>query len=258
MYPSPLGTSFLVSQQVLGTGQFDGSEYGRARVTLANDALTDVVTVAARRYGSAANSYTIQLIDQGAGQVVSTTQVQQVGSAVRVYLRRAALGDPLATAAEVAAAINDFHRWSGQPLCARYEGTGADLCDAVAATPLTGGADPAVNDGVSFRWAPASDPDLGFFYFEQEVPMVVTQFEAAFTIAGGPNVLTISRVPLDSVLDPIQTEAIPLFVHSSLAAATPDVALSDIRFVLPPRWALLVETDAALPGVVRMDVRREI
>lgn len=139
MYPAAVGTSFVVQQEVSGSGQFNGAEYGRARATLPNGDSNAVVRVAARLFGTLANALLVELVDRGSGNTVAATTVEQVGTAIRVYLRRGASGSPLASAAEVAAAINDYARYTSVPVTAVAGGTGLGLCTAVAPTQLTGG-----------------------------------------------------------------------------------------------------------------------
>lgn len=139
MYPSAVGMSFVVQQETSGGGQFTGAEYGRARVTLPNGDANAVVRVAARLLGNLANSLLVELVDRGAGNAVSATYVEQVGTSIRVLLRRSSSGSPLATAAEVAGAINDYARYTSVPITAVAGGTGLGVCSAVAPTAMTGG-----------------------------------------------------------------------------------------------------------------------
>ena len=109
MYPIQNGLSFLVQQSVTGTGVFNGSEYGRAQGRFPFAALPNsdnVVRISARLYGLEGNNYQLQLVDPGIGtNNPSTTAVIQ-GSRVVVTLRRSSGGGLLATAQEVADAIN--------------------------------------------------------------------------------------------------------------------------------------------------------
>jgi hypothetical protein len=311
MYPAALGTSFVVQQEVSGSGQFTGAEYGRARLTVPNVDTNAVVRVAARLFGSLANALLVEFIDRGAGNTVSATFVEQVGTSIRVYLRRGASGVPLATAAEVAAVINDYARYTSIPISAVAGGTGLGFCTAVAPALLTGGRNywghvsgrvwgsgttyaegedvadlgvlyrslqasntnhaPASSpswwqaferpDGATFRWRP-TNTNLGLFHFEQDRTLILQQFEAKFTVPGGTHSVRLERVPLNAAFEPIDAEAIPDFVYSSLTTASsatsgPDITLADVSIKLPPRWAFRVVTSAAMPGFVRMDVRRE-
>lgn len=142
MYPTPLGSSFVVSQKISGTGQFNGTDYGRAKATLPHASPNGVVRVASRVYGAGANALSVEYVDRGVSNVVAATVVEQVGPATRVILRRAALGSPLATAAEVAAAINAFTIPRAYPLGAVYGGDGTGVVAALAPTLLAGGVNP--------------------------------------------------------------------------------------------------------------------
>lgn len=311
MYPAAVGISFVVQQEVSGSGQFTGAEYGRARLTLTNADPNAVVRLAAKLYGNLANALLVELVDRGAGNTVSATTVEQVGSAVRVNLRRGSTGGPLATAAEVAAVINDYSRYASVPITAVANGTGLGACAAAAPAALSGGrnhwghvsgrvwsgtstyaeGDDVVHLGVLYRslqasntnhtpssspswWSPYEKPDpatfrwkptntnQGFFHFGQDRTVVLQQWEAKFTVPAGTHSVRLERVPLNAAYEPIDAEAIPVFVYPSLTTAStatsgPDITLSDVSIKLPPRWAFRVITDVAMPGVVRMDVRRE-
>lgn len=311
MYPAALGTSFVVQQEVSGTGQFTGAEYGRARLTVPNGDVNAVVRIAARLFGNLANSLLVEFIDRGAGNTVPATFVEQAGTAIRVYLRRGASGSPLATAAEVASVINTYTRYTSIPIAAVAGGTGLGVCGAVAPTLLTGGrnfwghvsgrvwsstatyaeGDDVADQGVlyrslqgsntnrtpasspswwqaferpdpaTFRWRP-TNTNLGLFHFEHDRVLVLQQFEAKFTVPIGSHSVRLERVPLNAAFEPVDADAVPVFVYSSLTTSStptsgPDITLADVSIKLPPRWAFRVVTDVAMPGLVRMDVRRE-
>lgn len=257
MYPVPVGVSFLVSQRVSGTGRFNGSDHGRARSTVANVDPNAVVRLAARRYGVEANALTVEFVDRGVGNAVAATRVERAGSALRVVLRRGTGGAPLATAAEVAAAINGFAPETGNPVGAAYGGDGTGVVSAAAPQPFAGGAAPATDRIYSYRWAPANT-DLGFFHVEQESPVLVRQLQARFTVPSGTRRLIVSRVPVNRAFEADLAEAVPLLDYAGLTTAAPDLTVSDVNWILPPGWALVAETDVSLAGVVRMDFRRDI
>jgi hypothetical protein len=254
MYPVPLGINFVVSQQASGTGGFTGADYGRAKLTLTNADPNAVVRVASKLYGTPSNALTIELIDRGLGNTVTATTVQQIGSAIRVTLRRGSSGGILATAAEVAAALNAFTEYP-LPIGAAAGGDGTGIVSAVTATALASGVNPTTSPDV-FRWG-LVNTNFGLFHFEQDASVQVRQIETKFTIASGTPTLTISRVPLNEAFEPITAEAIPLFVYDGLSNAKPDFSISDIELLVPRGWALQVVTSVALAGIVRMDVRRD-
>lgn len=257
MYPTPIGVSFLVSQKVSGTGDFSAADYGRARATLTDADPNARVRVAAKLYGTAANALTVEFIDQGAGNTVSVTRVEQVGTAIRVILRRASTGSALATAAEVAAALNGFTPANGNPIGAVAGGTGLGVVSALSPQSLVGGVDPTTDGRYVFRWAIA-DTAMGFFHVEQQTPVIVRQMDASFTIPSGTHRLTISRAPLNEAFEVDTDEAIPLFDYALLTTAAPDITVSDMNWILPPGWVLLAETDSSLEGIVRFDFKRDI
>lgn len=257
MYPVPLGSNFMVSQKASGSGAFTGADHGRARATVANADPNAVVRVAARRYGALANALTVEFVDQGAGNAVAATRVEQVGTALRVLLRRGASGSPLATAAEVAAALNAHAPLDGNPVGAVAGGTGGGVVASASPQALAGGADPTTDGRYVYRWAPANT-NVGLFHVEQETPVLVRQLDAAFTVPSGTRTLTVSRAPLNAAYEADPAEAIPLFEYAGLTTAAPNIVASDMNWLLPPGWALVVTTSVALVGIVRFDFRRDI
>jgi hypothetical protein len=306
MYPTAVGTSFVVQQQVAGTGRFFGADYGRARRTITNGDPDAEVRVCAKQYGAAANALTIEFIDRGTGSTVPATRVEQVGTAVRVYLRRIASGAPLATSAEVANAINAFSGFTSVPLAAIYGGTGAGTCTAQVPVALTGGKNPlgypvsgawsntstypvdadvlfagvlyrslqagnvghspdasplwwlpmSAQDGVTFRWG-KENTNFGLFHFEQAETLIIRQFEAVFEVPVGTHWVSLIRCPLNTAYEPVTAEGVTVFHYASLTSSSPDIAVSDVRILLPKNYAMLVITDVAMPGIVRLDARRE-
>lgn len=256
MYPISTGNPFLVQQSVSGTGVFDGSEYGRAKATLPNGDANAVVRLSARLYGSASNAYSVELVDRGGSIVVPTTVIEQSGAAIRVILRRSSVAI-LATAQEVAAAINALGLAGG--VCATYGGTGNGVVSAASAVSLTGGVNPVDRAGNHTQYVYVHPVNVsgGFFYFEQEETITVRQFECKFQVPGGTYAVTVSRVNLNENLEPIMAESIPCFVHDLLTVDKPDIAFADVGILLHPRQGLLVTVDGGgLPGVVRFDVRK--
>ena len=255
MYSLQNGRPFLVQQICSGTGTFNGTEYGRAKGVITNADPNAIVRISSRLYGVVPNAYTIEFYDAGAGVVVPATTASQNGAAIRVTLRRNALA-LLATAAEVAAAIN------GTPtgIVAVYNGTGNGVVAAQAPMAITNsalGVDPAIrgpNDD-QYLWYYPVNQNGGFFYFEQMRAITVRQFEALFTVGVGTFTVTVSRVNLNSNLEPIAGESVPVFVWSSLTSARPDIAVAEPGLSLLPMQALQVTTSGGgLSGLVRFEV----
>lgn len=260
MYPIQNGRSFLVQQSVTGTGRYASAAYGRALGRFPHGAApgdSAVVRVSSKLLGTLANAFTIAFLDAGAGVTVSTTTVNQLGSVFNVNLRRSS-GALLATAQEVAAAVNA----ANLAIVASYEGSGNGVVSAFTATSignLSVGVDPATRGANvdQYVWSLPVDVDGGFFYFEQNEPVLVHQFEALFNVAsGGPYTVTVSRTNLDANLEPIIAETIPVFVWDSLTVARPDAAFSGEAILLHPKQALVVAVTGGLNGVVRFDVRK--
>lgn len=306
MYPSAVGTSFIVQQQTSGTGRFLAAEYGRARVTIPNGDANAVVRIAAKLYGALGNSLTVEFVDRGSGIAVPATTISQTGPALRVVLRRLSGGAPLATANEVAAAINSFGAFTGTPVAAIAGGDGTGVCSGYIPQSLTGGKNPIgypstavwaigttylvdvdvlhnggiyrslqgsnvghdpgtsptwwrfmpAQDGAFFRWDKLN-ATFGQFDFEQDATLVLRQFEAVFTVPSGTHRVDLIRCPMNTAYEPIASEGVGVFRYDTLTPTTPDIAVSDVRILLPRGWCFLVVTDIALAGTVRLDMRRE-
>lgn len=258
MYPIALGNTFMAQQSVSGTGVFNGSEYGRAKGHVANADPNAVVRISARLYGVAPNSYLIQFVDAGAGIEVPATTVQQTGALIQVTLRRSISLGLLATAAEVADAINR----TTTGIVATYGGTGNGLVAAMAAQAITNdalGVDALISGPGSevVRYQLPANVSGGFFYFEQTQTIAIRQFEAKFVLASGTYTVTVERVNLNANLEPVSGEAIPNYVWEGITAARPDIAYSDNNLYLHPYQALRVLTSGpGLSGVVRFDARK--
>lgn len=151
MYPVDTGAVLVVQQQVSGTGRFTGADYGRSKATLTGGTVDADVRVASRVYGALADGLSVELVDRGVGTAVAVTYAEQTGSVVRVYLRRASGGSPLATANEVAQAISDA-KYPGAPLGAVAGGNGSGLCVGAAPVQLAGGRYAAGVDG-ALAWS---------------------------------------------------------------------------------------------------------
>jgi hypothetical protein len=259
MYPSAVGPKFLVQYAVTGGGAFNGTEFGRARLT-ANPVgpIDGRIYFAAKNYGSAPNLLTMQYIDAGAGAVVSTTSVVQLGSAIQVSLRRNALGI-LATAPEVAAAINAFTAYTSPAYAIRarpHNPSATQVLAALSPVNFTGGVNP-LQIGTQYLWTPPAATNAGYVDFEQENPMWILGFSAKFTILGpGPLTVTVRRVRVQEDFTPILSEAVPIFVYNGLTPAAPDIAYTDVKQLIHPGQGLLVETSTPLDGMFNFDVMR--
>jgi hypothetical protein len=255
MYPITLGDTFSVQQSVTGTGVFNGTDFARARVTLGPFGGGGVIRFAARLYGTPSNAYSVQLVDPGAGVAYPATTVEQNGSVIKVHLRRSTIAI-LATPGEVAIAINAQMNFAF-PLRA-FAQVDTGVCDAVAATPLTSGADPSEILGDElypnqlFKWVRVN-LDGGYFHFEQREPILVRQFEAKM-ILSFPTTLKWSIVNLTADFMNITAEKIPVFVQD-LTLAAPDITVTDVRIPLMFNQALVC--DCAAAGLVRVVARRE-
>lgn len=257
MYPSPVGNKFLVQYAVSGTGRLNGTEYGRARLTINAGPSGDTIYIAAKLYGADANFITVQLIDTGA--INPQTFVTQVGPAISVFLRRSSTA-VLATAHEVAEAINSFTAYTSVAYAIRaraYDPASTTALAAVPAANLSGGVNPHAIGRSQYLWTVPANGNAGYVDFEQEDPMWVLGFSAKFSsVPSGSHTITVSRVRILEDFTPELTEKTPLFVYSSLTSSAPDIAYTDVRQVIHPAQGLLVETSVAMPGFFNVDVMR--
>lgn len=263
MYPAAIG-SFMVQQVLSGTGVYNGTEFGRAKCQIPAGSPPDpdaVIDVASKVYGTPANAITISLVDRGAGITVPSTQVMQGGSVIQVILQRDATLGLQARAVDVVNAINAYQSFTF-PVRARYGGTGLGVMAAtsspIALNNVSTGMDPATGPkdagGFSnvFKWTRPANQNGGFFYFEQTEDIILRQFEFELTVASNQT-LKVSRINLDDGLEPIGAEKGPIF-EADMSPAQPRIALSDVRILLHPYQAVLVE--CAVPGMVRIDAAR--
>jgi hypothetical protein len=247
-------SSVVSMQQLLtGPGTYNGSYVGRASLDVGGGGA--LVRYRARAYGLDGNSVTVEQFDSGAPNVVPVTTVQLLSAnSVRVILRRSA-GAILATADEVANAINNFRNSSNptQQLPVVAHAGGTSVVAAAAATPLAGGADPTiVAPQLKFTTAGAG----GLFYFDQTDPLVIRQMECQFVGMVGAVNVSFQIANLDAGLEPIAAETATIF-SGAVNVGQPFVSFADASFLLLPRQAFLVVPASPLTGMARVNVQRE-
>ena len=251
MYAIDLGSVILVEQNCIGTGVFDGTDFGKAKLTLGVG--ISQVRISAFKYGTDANNLLVEFVDGGAGTTRNETVVDLSGSIYSVHLRRNP-GAILATATEVALAINKAFREQNYPIVAIAAGSGVVV--PVIPTPLTGGINPVINEGETIYTYDRTNLNGGLFTFENKVPLIVRQFEAKFQ-ASGLATVKFSRINLNSALEPIPSTEVPFFVWDDIDVTKPDISTSDVRVILHPYQAIKVSCLPAFSGLVRIDVRKE-
>lgn len=259
MYPLNIGETFVVQQTVTGTGVFDGTDRGRARRTITFTG-GGVIRFASRTYGSASNTYTIQMIDPGG--IKTSTTVEQVTNAIRITLRRDGSGI-LATPQEIADAVNRVPDLSF-PVQA-YASNTTGVANAVGVTSLTGGANPSrtenvrTSEGTYFTWEYAN-LNAGFFGFENLDPIVIRALEFKAISLPGPTIInwySVPVVPDYAVRRPsefVVDEATPIYTVE-MTTDQPFLNITDIRHILMPNEVLLLVTATA--GVAKVRLRRE-
>jgi hypothetical protein len=242
-------TSAVGMQQSLpGSGYFTGSYVGRASVDIGGGGT--LVRYRAQSYGTDGNNLTVEQYDVGAPTVVPTTTVQLTGTtAVRVILRRSS-GAILATADEVAAAINNFQNTNNptQKLPVVAHNGGTSVVSAAAPTPLTGGLDPQLVAPLA-KWTTTSNG--GLFYFDQTEPIVVMQMSCAFANISGSQTIQFQLANLDAGLEPIAAETATLF-SGDVSSSQPYVSFADSKFIMLPYQAFLIVAPPTIWGVAQV------
>jgi|GEM_PF-4674066 len=255
MYTLSNGTTFLVQQLTAatpGTSMFDGSDYGRASLALfGGGAANGRLWFRAKRYGAATNSLFVALINPGGNYPATTVTLN--GAILEVRLRCVS-GAITATAKNVADAVNAISTYAF-PIVADYDrSTGGDaLVSAVSSTALTGGVNPRIEAASQqFKWDLPINVNGGFFYFEQDVPVVIRQMGARFPTIAAPTLFQIWQVNLTPGLG-LYEEAVPVFQRTLDVGDADNIGFSDARIPLLPYQALYVE--CALPGIINFHVR---
>lgn len=237
MYSLDTTGAVTVQEEIGGGATFTGvTELGRAKLTMGQ------LRFAAKLLGTAANSYQVQLVDPG---VNGTLRVRQLGVLFQVTLARTA-GSLSSTPQHVAEAINA----ANLPIVAAY--TGSTLLTAVAATPLTGGLDP-VRVGNRFEWVRGTGVDGGFFYFEQQEPILIRSLGVRLATPGGLVNASFGRVNLTKSLEVVAGSYIPDREFQFDPTHT-FYSVGDMRLVLDRYEALVVKV--ALEGTVKVTVQR--
>jgi hypothetical protein len=249
------GTTICIQHTLSGTARFTGAHLGRAFTDFGTG--THLVRVRARKYGADANQIGVSLIDIGAPQVVANTSVRLIGNnQLQVTLRRSSAAI-LATADEVAAAINHYLSVTNPaltqaPVVATSGGTG--VVAAATMTLLTKGMDPViVTPQVKFTSAVDAG---GLFYFDQIEPLVVRQMECSFSDPGGTLKVAFKLANLDEGLEVISAETATLF-EGTITSTQRYVSFGDANFILLPRQAFIIDAGSVVTGIARVYARRE-
>jgi hypothetical protein len=248
-----LGSSACMQQVLTGTGRFTGVFMGRAMLDIgAGPTLT---RFRARQYGADGNNISVELVNAGAGAVVPATVASLVGGVnVKVTLRRNA-GAILATAAEVASAVNNYRNVSNplQMLPVVCHAGGVGVVAASGPTSLAGGIDPdVVTPQYKFDLI---DTNGGLFYFDQTEPISITQMECMFDAPAIADTVYFKIANLDAGLEPIAAETVTDFT----ATITPTqiwASFVDAPIILLPRQAFLVY-GLNRKGLARVYAKRE-
>jgi hypothetical protein len=240
------GSTICLQQTVSGTGVYDGTQVGYARLTYSNGGV--VFTVRATQVGTAGNALKLAL-------VAPTDSTQTVagfdGTTVTVFLKRTA-GVISATAAEVVAAVNAL--FSSKPSSdlkmTAAVGTAGTIPAVLAATSLAGGIDPTVVNPALLKFAQATNSNGGMFYFEQTRAWVISSVTARFSAAGLP--IKIAIVNIDNALNPVTNEEVAVWEPTTTDNYA---ALEDMKTPVMPGQALTITATAQ--GMVRVTARAE-
>ena len=234
-----LSSSLVLQQTISGTGAFDGTEVGRAVLTLG--AGNSAVTFKARKLGTDFNGFTVRMVDPQQDNPAEIVKFDPSTNRLEVFLRKAG-GVVTSTATQVASAVSS----KDVIVTAAYGGTGAGTV-AAGSGVLAGAIDPEVARNVLFKFTPIADVSGGRFTFDQTGNILVRQFEAKL---GASVAWTLEIITLDEGLREIAAETI---LYSGATAQT--VMLVNVNLVLSPLRAL--KFSAASTGVARLVCHKE-
>jgi hypothetical protein len=197
------GNAFSLSGELtVAAGTVGGIEIavpGDVKASLAinmTNALADL-TYTAVTSGSRGNSITVAHINPAANN--QTLAVTVVSEAITISLATGAGGAITSTAAQVAAAVNAH---ASLLVTASAEGNGSGIVNAVAATNLAGGSNPAYVhfQALSFQanGGPASVSLLDDYWFDAATAVVASPFSPKnhHRIGKSPSALTVKGWPL--------------------------------------------------------------
>lgn len=232
-------TSLVLQQLLSGTGVFDGTEVGRAALTLG--AGNAAVIFRSRQLGADFNVYVVKMMDPGRdtpGIVVTWDPNYNI---LNVVVKRTA-GVISSTAAQIAAAVQA----KGFVVTADYGGTGADVVVPASGT-LSGGLNPTIYRNVQYKFAPAAHVNGGRFSFDQAGNLLIRQFEAKLSASVA---WTLELINLDEGLREITADTV-LFQGST----SQNIIIPNMNLVLSPLRAL--KFSAAAQGVARVVAHKE-
>lgn len=258
MYPLSNGTTFLVQHATVaspGSSVFDGTDFGRASLALFGGGPSNGrLWFRAKRYGTAANSLLVTLINPGGTYPTTTATLN--GVMVEVRLQTSA-GTIVATARDVANAVNAVEAYAFPVVCDYDRSTnGLHVVSAVSGTALTGGVDPRVEaHNQQFKWDLPTNLNGGGFYFEQDDPVMIRQMGASFPTLASPTLFKIWIVNMTPGLGFYANERVPLFERTLDVGSANNIGFSDGKSPILPNQGIVVE--CALPGIVNFHVRRD-
>lgn len=259
MFPIVEGVEFCIEIRCAGTGGFDGAtERMRASVTLPGALSSGNVTYRAKYYGATANSYSIQQLNPGNGINFTTTTVEQNGTNIYVKLRRDASTGILATAEEVADAVNKVTAY-GFPIVAEAP-TSSTVVQASALTALSGGVDFDSIDPTRRTFVKTfTNQNVGVFHFGNfREGLQIRKIQTNFTLSS-PSKLKIQSVRFTPGLAMIADSKGPVFDYA-LSSALPDYGISDIKDPLLPYEGLVISckdsSNNPQPGFIRLYAKR--
>lgn len=230
----------LVCFQQKTTGAFDGTMVGYA--SRAYTAGGGAGRFRATALGAATATPTIELVDKGAGQIVTATTVQNQGGRVKVVLRRNA-GAILADANEIAAALSAYRDANGNGSPILLGVTTNATSAAVAEVAMTGGLTPTyANATLRFDLTAAAG---GLVFFDARRAVEVPQME----ILAGAGTAKIEIVNVDDGLNPVAGESVD--VTAAFTGTTNVLYAGKAPLVVGPRQALRVTGVTASTNLIR-------
>lgn len=267
------GRSLCVQQ--VSTVAFTGENATFASYSYTDGGSSATGTFRFRYSGTDGNHWSIQLLDLGAGQVVSQCYVKFVasplgaGNIVQVVLKRTSLAIT-AKLSDVQAALSSFYGpvsygdtspgpvgSSSNSYCPILCGVLTDdvLSAGLTVTPLTGGVEPSAILGPLIRYDLGSTA-CGLIVFEIPEPVIVHQIEILNVATS--DITSVSLVRLDPGLNIVASESLILKSTFFVSDSSAEFSICTTEFQLDPMMGVsLVTTTGASPGVFRVWARRD-
>ncbi len=241
-----LGGTYQLEQVLSGSGVFDGALLGYATYT--DSAGGASFTIRARRLGIELNTVPVRIVLPANNRV---TRARWNGTELVVYLEAIA-GVSQAQSSDVVHAVNNAES-TAQSVRVSDLFVASVVAENLVATDdegtLTGGMDPT-SYGSRHSYAPMANTHGGLFYFENDVPWVLTEIGCRFAGSGvtvsGRIVNVTEALAMVSATEVSFWDVVTTTVYASYGGVP--------RMIMPGQALLL---SAASAGLVRVTARDE-